>query len=141
MSDNFVSVTGNVTRDPELRYSPSAKAFANFGVAINNRRRAADGGYEDGDPYFFDITCFGSLAENLAESVSKGDRVTVNGRLEYRTWETDTGDKRSKVQIIADEVAPSLRWATASTTKTAGRGASKGSEDRYLPPDDDEEPF
>jgi single-strand DNA-binding protein len=116
MSDNDVTLTGNLTRSPELRFSNSGTAMTNLGIAVNNRRKQADGTYED-DPQFFDIQLFGSLAENVAGSLDKGNRVIVTGKLSYRTWESN-GEKRSKVEVVADAVGPDLRWATASVTRT-----------------------
>ena len=127
--DNTVTVVGNITRDPELRFTPSGAAVANFGLAWNRKGR-------DGEEVvsFFDVTAWNQLAENAAESLSKGMRVMVYGRLDQRSWETQDGDRRSKVEIIADEIAPSLRWATAEVTRNArsdsfaggGGGAPQG---------------
>ena len=116
MADNAIHLTGNMTRDAELRFSNSGQAVANFGLAINNRRKNANGEWEDGDPGFYDVTCFGTLAENVAESLSRGDRVTLNGRIDFQQWEKD-GEKRSKVAVIADAVGPDLRWATAKVER------------------------
>ena len=115
--DNTVTVVGNVTRDPELRFAQSGMAIAQFGVAWNRRRQD-----QEDEVSFFDVTCFRQLAENVAESVKKGARVVVYGTLQQRSWETDHGDRRSKVEILADDVAPSLRWATAEVTKNEYRG-------------------
>ena len=111
--DNTVTVVGNVTRDPELRFTQNGAAVASFGLAWN--RKTQDG--ED-QPSFFDVTCWRQLAENVSESLVKGSRVIVYGRLEQRSWETQDGDRRSKVEIIADDVAPSLKWATSSAGVT-----------------------
>jgi single-strand DNA-binding protein len=145
---NSVTVVGNATRDPELRFTPGGKAVASFGVAFNKRRRTASGDWEDGDAAFFDVTCWDQLAENVSASIQKGTRVLVTGRLDYRSWESD-GKKQSKVEIIADEVAPSLRWATATVERTDRRegGGGGGGFDRAPMPTeppagyDDEEPF
>jgi len=115
--DSTVTIVGNMTRDAELRYTAGGVAVASFGVVFNKRTKNEDGKWEDGDAQFFDVTCWRSLAENVAESLEKGTRVVVSGRLEYQTWEKD-GEKKSKVQIVADEVGPSLRWATAEVSKT-----------------------
>lgn len=146
-NDNSVFVIGNCTRDPELRYTPGGQAVANFGIAYNKRRRSSDGTWEDGDPAFFDVTCWGQLAENVSESVTKGTRVVVVGRLDQRSWENNEGEKRSKVEIVAEEVSPSLRWATAEVTRNERRegggsrgGSSQGAEDAGSY-DDSEEPF
>ena len=115
--DNTVTVVGNITRDPELRFAQSGMAIAQFGVAWNRRRQD-----QEDEVSFFDVTCFRQLAENVAESLKKGARVVVYGTLQQRSWETDHGDRRSKVEILADDVAPSLRWATAEVTKNEYRG-------------------
>ena len=146
--DNTVTVIGNVTRDPELRYLNSGTALASFGVAWNNRYKDRNGEQVE-DTSFFDVTCWRDLADNVAESISKGDRVIVYGKLEQRSWETQEGEKRSKVEIVADEVAPSLRWATAQVNKTRRDGPSGGGGNAGSPPprneppayDDAEEPF
>lgn len=124
-NDNSVTITGNCTRDPELRYTNNGMQIATFGVAINQRKRNDSGQWEDGETSYFDVTCFRELAENVAESVSKGTRVIVAGTLKQRSWETPDGDKRSKIEVIADEVGPSLRWATASVERM-GRSSSDG---------------
>ena len=145
--DNTVTVIGNVTRDPELRYLNSGTALASFGVAWNNRYKDRNGEQVE-DTSFFDVTCWRDLADNVAESISKGDRVIVYGKLEQRSWETQEGEKRSKVEIVADEV-PSLRWATAQVNKIRRDGPSGGGGNAGSPPprneppayDDAEEPF
>jgi single-strand DNA-binding protein len=124
--DNSVSVVGNLTRDPELRFTPSGAAVANFGLAWNKRRQNRQTQEWEDEPSFFDVTCWNTLAENVAESLTKGSRVIVYGHLEWRSWETPDGGKASKVEIIADEVAPSLRWATASVTRNERSGAGGG---------------
>ena len=108
---NVVTVIGNVTRDPELRYTPNGSSVASFGVAWN--RRYERNGEQIEDVSYFDITCWASLADNVAASITKGTRVVVTGRLDQRSWEGQNGEKRSKVEITADDVAPSLRWASA----------------------------
>lgn len=123
--DNSVTIVGNVTRDPELRFTPSGAAVATFGVAWNRRSQNARGETEE-QVSFFDVTCWRQLAENIAESITKGTRVVVYGRLDQRSWETQDGERRSKVEIIADEVAPSLRWATAEITRNDFRGDDSG---------------
>lgn len=125
--DNTVTVVGNVTRDPELRFAQSGMAIAQFGVAWNRRRQD-----QEDEVSFFDVTCFRQLAENVAESIRKGARVVIYGTLQQRSWETDHGDRRSKVEILADDVAPSLRWATAAVTKNerSGGGDYRGDSGR-----------
>ena len=132
---NTVDLIGNVTRDPELRFTPSGQAVATFGLAVNRRWQNRQTQAWEESTSFFDVVCWAQLAENVAESVSKGTRLIVTGRLDQRSWETDNGDKRSKVEVIADEVGPSLRWATASVTRNerqdgnsfgGGGGSSSG---------------
>jgi single-strand DNA-binding protein len=118
---NNVTVVGNITRDPELRFTNTGQALANFGLAVNRRWQNRQSGEWEEDTSFFDVTCWAQLAENVAESLPKGARVVVTGRLDQRSWESESGDRRSKVEIIADEVAPSLRWATAQITKNERR--------------------
>lgn len=147
--DNTITVVGNVTRDPELRYLTSGTALAQFGLAYN--RKYNKGSEQVEEVSFFDVVCWSSLADNVAESISKGDRVVVYGRLEQRSWETQDGEKRSKVEIVADDVAPSLKWATAQISKVRrdgpGGGGGGGGYDTPPPPneppvyDDAEEPF
>jgi single-strand DNA-binding protein len=119
---NNVTVVGNATRDPELRFTNSGQAVATFGLAVNRRWQNRQTQEWEESVSFFDITCWAQLAENVAESVQKGSRVLVTGRLDQRSWETQDGEKRSKIEIIADEVGPSLRWATAQVTKNERRG-------------------
>jgi len=120
--DNTITIVGNLTRDPELRFTPGGAAVANFGVAWNQKGRD---GQED-KVSFFDVTCWRQLAENVSDSLQKGARVVVHGRLDQRSWENQDGDKRSKVEIVADDVAPSLKWATAELRKNEYRGPEGG---------------
>jgi single-strand DNA-binding protein len=123
--DNQVVIVGNMTRDPELRYTPNGAALVKFGMAVSRRvKDDATGQWKDADTSFFDVTAWRTLAENVAESLTQGTRVVVVGRLRTNTWETPEGDKRSKVEIEAEEVAPSLKWATAKPEKQ-GRGAGQ----------------
>ncbi len=147
MAGNYVELIGNLTRDPELRFIPSGAAVANFGLAVNRRWRNAQTNEWDEEVSFFDVVCWRDLAENVTESLSKGNRVMVSGRLQVRSWETDNGEKRSKVEILADEIGPSLRWATAQVTRTERRdGGGGGGYDAPAPTEapsysQDEEPF
>jgi single-strand DNA-binding protein len=111
-SENTVTLVGNITDDPELRFTPSGLPVANFTVAVN-RRVPKDGGWEDKLEGFFRCSCWRDMAENVAESLQKGARVMVVGRLQQRSWEDQDGNKRSAVEVQVDEVGPSLRWATA----------------------------
>ena len=123
---NSIHVVGNITRDPELRFTPTGQARAQFGLAVNRRWQNRQTQEWEEATSFFDVTCWGDLGDNVSESLAKGARVMVIGRLEQRSWETDQGEKRSKVEIIADEVGPSLRWATAQVTKTERKGPGDG---------------
>jgi len=129
MPDNSVTLVGNVTRDPELRFTPSGQAVATFGLAVNRRWQNRQSNEWEEQTSFFDVKCWAQMAENVGESLHRGARVIVSGRLEQRSWETEQGDKRSKVEVVADEIAPSLRWATVEITKNERRepGQSGGS--------------
>lgn len=105
-----VTIVGNVTRDPELRYTNSGAAVTSFGVAVAAREKGEDGQWRDGDPSFYDVTCWRLLAESVAEAVAKGKRVVVTGKLRQSSWETD-GVKKSKVEVVADDVALSVLFA------------------------------
>jgi len=127
MADNTVTVVGNVTRDPELRFTNSGLATASFGLAVNRRWQNRQTQELEEQVSFFDVVCWREMAENVSESLTKGSRVVVTGRLEQRSWEDkNTGDKRSKIEIVADEVAPSLRWATAQVTRNERRDGDGG---------------
>src|ERR1035437_2520003 len=115
--DNTITIVGNLTRDPELRFTPSGQATSTFGVAVNRTWTDRTTSERKEHTSFIDVVAWGSLAENAAQSLTKGTRVIVSGRLDQRSWETDAGDKRSKIEIKADEVSPSLRWATCEVSK------------------------
>ena len=117
-SDNTITLVGNITDDPELRFTPAGAAVANFTVAVN-RRINRDGQWEDKLDGFFRCNCWRDMAENVAESLQKGSRVMVVGRLQQRQWEDKDGNKRSSFEIQVDEVGPSLRWATATVQKSS----------------------
>lgn len=119
---NNVDLVGNVTRDPELRFTPSGQAVATFGLAVNRRWQNRQTQAWEEATSFFDIVCWGQLGENVAESIHRGDRLIVTGRLDQRSWETQEGDKRSKIEVVADEVGPSLRYATASIVRNERQG-------------------
>ncbi|MHB8246655.1 MAG: single-stranded DNA-binding protein [Acidimicrobiales bacterium] len=121
---NTITVIGNVTRDPELRFTPSGQPTASFGLAVNRRWQNRQTQEWEEATSFFDVVCWRELAENVSTSIHKGTRTIVSGRLEQRSWETQEGEKRSKVEIVADEVGPSLRWASAQVEKNERRGPS-----------------
>lgn len=140
-SQNTVTQIGNVTRDPELRFLPNGAAVCTFGLAVNKRWLNKTTNDWDEKVSFFDVTCWRDLADNVAESVSKGSRVIVTGELEQQTWDTPEGEKRYKIHIVADEVGPSLRWATAVISKTERVGAMGKQAGPGEGPSYDEEPF
>jgi single-strand DNA-binding protein len=118
MPDTHVTITGNLTADPELKFTANGAAVANFRVAVTSRVRDGDT-WRDGDTSFYRVTAWRDLATNLADSLGKGDRVLVVGQLRQRSWETDEGEQRSVVEVTAEEVGPSLRWATAKPERAA----------------------
>ena len=126
MTGNNVSIIGNITRDPELRFTPSGQATASFGIAVNRRWQNRTTNEWEEQVSYFNVVCWRELAENAAESLHKGARVMVSGRLEQRSWETKDGEKKSIVDIVADEVGPSLRWASAQVTKNERRTSEGG---------------
>ena len=121
---NTTTITGNLTREPEIRYTKEGQATAQLGVAVNRRWQDRTTQEWQESTSFFDVICWRDLAENVALSLTKGMRVVVTGRLEQRTWETEEGEHRSKVEITADEVGPSLRFATADVHKEERRGSA-----------------
>jgi single-strand DNA-binding protein len=123
---NTVTLVGNITRDPELRFTNTGQATASFGLAVNRRWQNRQTQEWEEATSFIDVVCWREMAENAAESLTRGARVLVTGRLEQRSWETPDGDKRSKVEVVADEIGPSIRWATAQVTKNERRGPSEG---------------
>ena len=132
-TDNFTAQVGNLTGDPELRFTQNGTAVANFSLAVNQRVKAEDGTWRDGETSFFRVNVWRDQAENVAESLGKGHRAVVLGRLRTRVWETQEGEKRTSTEIDADEVAPSLRWAIAqperadrARTAERGSGAERG---------------
>lgn len=125
MSSN-VTIVGNVTRDPELRFTASGAAVTTFGVAVNRRWQNRESSQWEESTSFFNVTCWRDLAQNVSDSLEKGSRVLVSGRLEQRSWQTDQGDKRSVVEIVADEVGPSLRWASAQVVRNERREGPQG---------------
>ena len=133
--DNTVSIVGNLTREPELRFTPSGQATATFGIAVNRTWTDRQSQERRESTSFFDVVCWGNLAENAATSLTRGARVVVTGRLDQRSWETQDGERRSKVEITADEIAPSLRWATVQVTKNERRSPEGPNGDSHAVPD------
>src|SRR5205085_10614662 len=122
MADSTVTIVGNLTRDPEIRYTAGGAAKASFGMAVSRRWQNRQTNEWEEQTSFFNVVCWREMAENVSESLGKGSRVVVTGRLEQRSWETENGEKRSVVEIVADDVGPSLRWATAQITRNERRG-------------------
>ena len=146
-SGNTVTLVGNLTRDLDLRFTPGGQAVANGGLAVNRRWQNRQTNEWEEAVSFFDFVVWQQQGEQAAESLNKGDRVIITGRLDQRSWETPEGDKRSKVEIVVDEIAPSLRWATAQVHKvdrTHGDGSTTAA-GQAPPPQEpdygDEEPF
>jgi single-strand DNA-binding protein len=123
MGDINITVVGNLTADPELRFTPSGQAVANFTVASTTRFLDKQSNeWRDGDTVFLRCSVWRQYAENVAESLSKGMRVIVTGRLKQRSYETREGEKRTVFEVDVDEVGPSLTRATAKVTRTTGGG-------------------
>jgi single-strand DNA-binding protein len=128
-NETIITIAGNLTDDPELRFTASGVALARFSIAATPRRFDKDKGeYVDGDTLFLRATAWRQIAENVAESLQRGQRVIATGRLRQSTWETPEGDKRSSIDLEVDEIGPSLTWATAKVTKTTRTGAKTTSD-------------
>jgi single-strand DNA-binding protein len=135
VSDTHVTITGNLTADPELKFTPNGAAVANFRIAVTTRVR--DGNtWRDGETSFFRVNAWRQLAQHVTDSLSKGDRAVVIGRLRSRSWETPEGEQRSVIEVEADEIAPSLRWAVAKPQRAArnGEDAKPGGDFNDAPP-------
>ena len=150
MADNSITLVGNLTRDPEIRFTATGRAVASFGIAVG-RRYQVNGEWQEQTSYF-NVTAWGQLGENAAATFTKGTRVVVTGRREQREYTSREGEKRTAIDVIADELGPSLRWATATVVRTpkqdgqgggatnrpANAGTNPGTEQT---PFDGEEPF
>jgi single-strand DNA-binding protein len=112
MAETSIWLAGNLTGDPELRYTTGGTARATFRVAVSSRVRDG-GGWRDGEPAFYRVVVWRDQAEHAAASLAKGSRVVVVGRLAQRSWQADDGSARSVVEVVAEELGLSLRWATA----------------------------
>jgi single-strand DNA-binding protein len=128
-ADNHTTIVGNLVEDPEVRFTNTGIAVTNLRVAVTQRVQQ-DGQWRDGETNFFKVNIWRGQAENLAESLTKGDRVMVTGRLRLRSWETPEGEKRSVTEIEADEVGASLKWATAKVEQTSQRDNGERSSGR-----------
>ena len=125
--DTTITIIGNITNDPELRFTPSGAAVANFTVASTPRafdRQSNE--WKDGDTLFLRCSVWRQAAENVAESLHRGNRVIVQGRLRQRSFETREGEKRTVIELEVDEVGPSLKFATAKVSKTTRGGGGGG---------------
>ena len=137
MSINRVVISGNLTRDPELRSTAGGMSVLNLGVAVNDRRKNAQTGEWEDYPNFIDCVMFGSRADAVARYLSKGTKVAIEGKLRYRSWENQQGEKRSKVEVAVDDIE------FMSSRDSAGGGYSAPQDPGPAPsiPDDDEIPF
>jgi single-strand DNA-binding protein len=134
MSINRVVVSGNLTRDPELRSTPAGTPVLALGIAVNDRRKNQESGQWEDVPNFFDISIFGARAEALSRFLSKGTKVTIEGRLRWHSWETPQGEKRSKVDIVADEIE-------FMSSRDSGSGGSYAAPEPAATEPGDEIPF
>jgi single-strand DNA-binding protein len=123
--DTNITLVGNLTDDPELRYTPNGAAVCKFRIAVNRRTPDGAGGWKDGETLFRRCSVWREAAENVAESLTRGTAVIAQGRLQSRSFETKEGEKRTVVEMQVDEIGPSLRRATAKVTK-AQRGGGGG---------------
>jgi single-strand DNA-binding protein len=132
-----ITVVGNLTDDPELRFLPNGTAMVKFTVASTPRTLDRQSGqWKDGEPLFLNCTAWRDLAENIAESLTKGTRVVVTGRLKQSRWQDkDTGDKRSAYGLDVDEIGPSLKWAQAKVNKMHRGGRNDGFTPAEVPDD------
>jgi len=127
MADTIITVVGNLTADPELRYTQSGQAVANFTIASTPRifdRQANE--WKDGEALFLRASCWREFAENVAGSLTKGMRVVAQGKLKQRSYQDRDGNNRTSIELDVDEIGPSLRYATAQVTRTSGGGAGRG---------------
>jgi single-strand DNA-binding protein len=122
---NSINVVGNLTGDPELRYTQSGTAMVSGSIA-SNRRYQVNGEWQEQTSYF-NFTAWRELAENIASTMSKGMRVVATGRMEQKDWTDKDGNKRTSYDLVLDEIGPSLRWATAVVTKTDKNGSGSSS--------------
>lgn len=143
MPDNSVTLVGNATRDPELRFTTGGKAIVSFGLAVN-RRWQQNGEWQE-KVSFFNVSAWDQLGENTAASITKGTRVIVTGRLEQREYETQQGEKRTVIELVADEIGAAMRWATVTVERTERTGGSERQQQKRsgtpAPIYGDEEPF
>jgi single-strand DNA-binding protein len=124
-----ITIAGNLTRDAEIRYTRDGQATTALSVAVNRRwqnRQTQE--WEESTTSFFDVVCWRDLAENAALSLGRGARIVVTGRLEQRSWETDDGETRTKVELVADDIGASLRFATVDVHKVQRHASTEDTE-------------
>ena len=122
-NETTLTIIGNLTRDPEVKWIESGAAVASFNIASTPRYYAAEAGqWRDGEPLFLRCSAWRGLAEHVAESLSKGARVIASGRLKQRSFETNDGENRVVFELEVDDIGPSLKWATANVTRTGRTG-------------------
>lgn len=151
MADNSITLVGNLPRDPEIRFTATGRAVASFSIGVG-RRFQVNGEWQE-QTSWFNITAWGELGENAAATLVKGSRVVVTGRLEQREFTSREGEKRTAIDVIADDIGPSLRWATATVVRKPKQDGQGGGATNNRPansgtnpgteatPFDGEEPF
>lgn len=137
--DNTITVSGNVTRDPDIRFTNAGQGVATIGVAVN--RRYQQNGEWTEEVSFFNVTAWGTLGENAATCLRKGARIVVTGRLQQRAYETQEGEKRNAIEIIADDIGASLRWATVEITRIERTQGSTPAASKAASTPANDEPF
>lgn len=133
--ETTITVVGNLTADPELRYTQNGVAVANFTIASTPRTYDRQSGeWKDGEPLFLRASVWREFAEHVANSLTKGARVVATGRLRQRSYETKEGEKRTSIELEVDEIGPSLRYATAAVTRQASAGRGPSGDDQWAAP-------
>jgi single-strand DNA-binding protein len=142
MNETQITVIGNLTADPELRYTQNGVAVAGFTIASTPRTfDRASNEWKDGDPLFLRASVWKEFAEHVAGSLTKGMRVVAQGKLRQRTYKDREGNDRTAIELEVDEIGPSLRYATAQVTRSAGNGTSQATRGAYSAPQAAEEPW
>ncbi|MDO8987724.1 MAG: single-stranded DNA-binding protein [Coriobacteriia bacterium] len=139
MSINRVTITGNLTRDPELRSTAGGMAVLKMGVAVNDRAKNQQTGEWEDKPNYIDVTMFGTRAEAVSRFLSKGSKVAIEGKLRWSSWETPQGEKRSKVEVVVDEIE--FMSSRDGGSSSSGGSSFKESAASVAPMDDSEIPF
>ncbi len=133
MPDNTITIVGNLTDDPELRFTSNGDPWVTFTVAVNGRKKVGDD-WEDKLEGFFRCSAWRGMAENIAESFGKGTRVILTGKLQQRSWEDDEGNKKYAIEIVTDDIGPSMKWATAQVERKTSGGGGGGAWKKDEPP-------